>query len=271
MQADPFHFPTVSWNVSTAQASKLFYHASTAWMDHQIGRVLDGLEGSGLANDTLVVLHSDHGWSLGEHGQWQKFTNWEVGVRTPMMIRAPWLPESRGRRSDALVELVDMYRTQADLAGITVPADEQIDGTSLGPILRGPDNVTVREAALSQFPRCPTLGDDFGPWETDTSKFWEHNWCETVDRSMIPWMGYSIRTKRWRYTEWAAWNGKELRADWSKPLAGRELYDHQGDDGSDFNAFENHNLANASEYASTVAALSKQLRALVAHPDGPLR
>merc|ERR1712159_105905 len=106
-------------------------------MDHQIGRVLSALEDAGLANDTLVVLHSDHGWSLGEHGQWQKFTNWEVGVRVPLIIRAPWLPGSQGKRSSSLAQLVDIYKTQADLAGITVPENEDIDGVSLGPVLRG--------------------------------------------------------------------------------------------------------------------------------------
>lgn len=273
LQADPFNFPSAAFNLTSSRAAKLYYHAATAWTDFQLGRVLDALDATGMADDTLVVLHSDHGWALGEHGQWQKFTNWEVGVRAPLIIRAPWLPQSAGKRSSALVELVDMYKTQADLAGISLPKGEKIDGTSLGPIMRAGGNASVRTAALSQFARCPKQNGNnknFGPWSTDPKTFWKDNWCELVDRSMIPWMGYSMRTDRWRYTEWAAWDGKKLKPDWSKPLAGRELYDHEGDDGTDYDAFENKNLAEDPKYKKIVKQLSSQLHDLVAKPDNTL-
>ena len=64
-----------------------YYRASVAWMDSQVGRVLDELQQLGLENDTMVVLHSDHGWSLGEHGEWQKFSNFEHGTRVPLIMR----------------------------------------------------------------------------------------------------------------------------------------------------------------------------------------
>merc|ERR1712224_395054 len=146
-----------------------------------------------------------------------------------------------------------------------------IDGKSLGDVIRSGGDGSVRDAALSVFPRCPKIGGnqhDFGPFNTNASEFWKDNFCEMVDRSMIPWMGYSIRTEHWRYTEWAAWDGKLLKPDFSKPLAGRELYAHTGDDGTDYDAFENENLAELSKYSATVDELSKQLRKMVADIHG---
>lgn len=269
LQGDPFHFPSATFNVTMARAARQFYHAAVAWTDFQVGRVLDALDATGLANDTLVVFHSDHGWALGEHGQWQKFNNWEIGVRVPLVIRAPWLPQSAGKRSTALVELVDMYRTMSDLAGVPLPDEAAetwpIDGKSLGDILRNSDDASVNEAVLSVFPRCPKVGGNgknFGPFNQNASEFWEDNHCEMVDRSMIPWMGYSIRTEDWRYTEWAAWDGKLLKPDFSKPLAGRELYAHTGDDGTNYDAFENENLAGLGNYSAVVDGLSKKLRSM---------
>lgn len=275
LQDDPFHFPSATFNLTMARAARFFYHAAVAWMDFQVGRVVDALDASGLANDTLVVLHSDHGWSLGEHGQWQKFTNWEVGVRVPLVIRAPWLPQSIGKRSTALAELVDMYRTMSDLAGVPLPDESAeawpVDGRSLGEVMRNGGDASIREAALSVFPRCPKIGGNgkkFGPFNANTSEFWQDNFCELVDRSMIPWMGYSIRTEEWRYTEWVAWDGQLLKPDFTKPLAGRELYAHSGDDGTDYDAFENENLADLAKYSATVDKLSGQLRKMVGDGDG---
>lgn len=76
---DPYH----PLNVTVAQQDRLFYYAATSWVDSQVGRVLDGLDSFGLAEDTLTVLHSDHGWALGEHGQWQKVCSRLQSVVTP--------------------------------------------------------------------------------------------------------------------------------------------------------------------------------------------
>ena len=84
----------------------------------QVGELLSALEASGAANDTLVVFHSDHGYSLGEHGEWEKFTEFEHGTRVPLILRAPWRREwPGGLRVSALASLVDLYPTLMDLAG----------------------------------------------------------------------------------------------------------------------------------------------------------
>src|SRR5690606_11889001 len=95
-----FHETGLSVNPYTPMADNMAatyrrdYYAAISWTDYNIGRVLTELDSLNLTNDTLVVFHSDHGWSLGEHGEWEKFTNWEHGTRVPLIVRAPWLAQS---------------------------------------------------------------------------------------------------------------------------------------------------------------------------------
>ena len=120
-------------------------------------------------------------------------------MRVPLIIRAPWLPASAGRRSSTLAELVDVYPTTIDLAGAQgPPKGETLDGTSLGWVLRAGsaeeearierEGTEGKAAVLSQFGRCP-LDAKSNTWITNTSEMWMNNWCEFVDRSEIPWMG----------------------------------------------------------------------------------
>ncbi|EMI18679.1 iduronate-2-sulfatase [Rhodopirellula maiorica SM1] len=166
------------------------YYACVSFVDAQVGRLLDSLQQLDLAENTIVVLWSDHGYHLGEHdGVWQKRTLFEQSARAPLIIRSPQHRESAGvcRR---IVEFVDIYPTLTDLAGIAAP--ENLDGRSLSPLLDNPlaewDNVAVTQVLR---PADDRLGD--------------------------PVMGCSIRTDRYRYTEWG--EGKY----------GFELYDHHAD------------------------------------------
>ena len=154
-----------------------------------------------------MVLHSDHGWSLGEHGEWQKFSNFEHGVRVPLIIRAPWLPQSAGTRSRALAELIDVLPTMAGLIGIPLPAGEVFDGKSLAPLLADPTYVVLADAikpfAMSQYMRCPP----------NSKALWKDNGCLFTDRVNLEYMGYTIRTRTHRFTEWTMWNGSALLPD----------------------------------------------------------
>ncbi len=197
------------------------YYAATSYVDAQVGKVVDQLDLLGLADNTIVVLWSDHGFHLGEHGLWAKTSNFELDARVPLIIATPQgNANKRGKRTDALVELLDIYPTLTDLCGLPRPG--QLEGVSLRPLLNDPAS-TVKTAAFTWHPRpaYPPAGSDPEA------------------------MGYSMRTDRFRYTEW-----REFKS--GKVLA-RELYDHQAD------PRETLNCANDSQYVTTIASLTKQL------------
>jgi len=150
------------------------YYASISFVDAQIGYLLDELERQGLLDETIVVLWSDHGFHLGELNLWTKTTNFELDTRVPLIISAPGALR-RGKQTDAIVELVDLYPTLTDLAGL--PAPGEVDGTSLVPLLVRPDR-SWKNSAFSQFPR---------PW---------------MYKNTPEVMGYSVRSVDYRYTEW---------------------------------------------------------------------
>ncbi len=187
------------------------YMASVSYVDAQIGRLLEALNENGLTERTIVVLWSDHGWHLGEHGTWAKMTLFEWATRVPLIIVAPG--RSQSVRTAALVELVDVYPTLAELADLPIP--EHVEGTSMVPLFEDPDR-PWKKAAFSQFPRH------------------DHS------------MGHSLRTDRYRYTQWEGLDGTILA---------QELYDHQAD------PRELINLADSPEAASRVTTLSQQLKA----------
>jgi iduronate 2-sulfatase len=107
------------------------YHASVTFVDAQIGKVLDAIRCLRLDKNTIVVLWSDNGWSLGEHGRFSKYTNYETSTHIVLMLKVPWLPAQPA--SPALVELVDLYPTLAELCRL--PAPENLEGKSVVPLL----------------------------------------------------------------------------------------------------------------------------------------
>jgi iduronate 2-sulfatase len=242
------------------------YYSAISWTDYNIGRVLKELDSLGLTNDTLVVFHSDHGWSLGEHGQWEKFTNWEHGTRVPLIMRAPWLASSMrsaGRVSEIL-ELIDIFPTMAELAGVSVPESYELDGSSFASIVKSTLSeeisataeipTEIHDYALSVYPRCPA---DL----SDPKKYWAKNDCMMKERSLFPFMGLSLRVKNFRYTEWLKWNSTSLSPILDSKPVGIELYDHTGDDGTSFDGpYEVYNLAGVAKYSEIQKQLATKLR-----------
>ena len=129
-----------------------WYYAAVSYADHMLGQALDLLDELGVRNNTIVVFHADHGYQLGELNEWSKKTNTELAVRVPLMIRAPWKPAAAGARTSVRAELVDLYRTLVDLAGLDaggIQADVQ--GVSLAPLLDAPASPPPALAAKSAF------------------------------------------------------------------------------------------------------------------------
>jgi uncharacterized sulfatase len=147
------------------------YYASVSFVDAQLGRLLDAVERLGLADDTLIVFWSDHGFLLGEHGQWQKQLLFDPSPRTPLIVYDP-NAEGNGTMCERPVELLDVYPTVAAWAGLKAPAD--VEGVDLRPLLDDPKAASDRPA-YSQVTR-------------------KHKKQQV--------MGYSVYTERFRYTEW---------------------------------------------------------------------
>jgi arylsulfatase A-like enzyme len=130
------------------------YYACVSFVDAQIGRLLAALDRFQLTDKTIVVLWGDHGWHLGEQGIWGKMTDFELGTRVPLIVRAPGR-KARGQGSSSLVELVDVYPSLCDLAGL--PAPPHLEGTSFAPILEDVQ-ATTKTAAFSQVIHEKTMG-----------------------------------------------------------------------------------------------------------------
>jgi len=188
------------------------YCACVSYIDAQVGRLLGELERLGLRRKTIVILWGDHGWKLGEHSLWCKHTNFELDTHVPMILSSPGM-KSAGRRTKALTEYVDIYPTLCELCGLSAPG--HLEGVSTAPLLDDPER-RWKDAAFSQYPRGRV-------------------------------MGYTMRTERFRYTEW-----QERRS--GKALA-RELYDHEADPD------ENENVVDKSRYAGQVRELAAMLKA----------
>ena len=210
------------------------YYASITFMDAQVGKLLDALERLKLADNTIVVFHSDHGYHVGEHGMlWQKQSLFEESARVPLIVAAPRM-KANGKSSPRTAELIDVYPTLAELCGLTPP--ENLPGRSLAPLLADP-NAAWDKPALTQVFRG---GGGGGKGKGKGKK------AQDKGQAAAGFPGYSLRTERWRYTEWDG--GRQ----------GVELYDHESD------PQEYTNLAQDPQHAQTVKELSAKLRELAA-------
>lgn len=139
----------------TARLLTQGYYACISYTDAQIGMVLDALEETGLADNTVVVLWGDHGWNLEDHTMWCKHANFETSMRAPLIIKAPGF--TAGQQTQALTEFVDIYPTLIDLVGL--PQPEHLQGESLVPLLEDPDQ-PFKEAIYSRFHKGESIITD---------------------------------------------------------------------------------------------------------------
>jgi iduronate 2-sulfatase len=213
-----------NWGMTVRQRREAIraYYAAATFLDANIGRMMDALERLGLAQDTTVVFWADHGYQLGEHGQWMKQTLFEPAARVPLVIGGSGV-SAAGRACLRTVEHLDIYPTLTELCGLQ-GAPSNLHGKSLAPLLADP-NADWGRPAISQVFRPPYLyrmmGDRNGPPDGV--------------------MGYSLRTERYRYTFWK--EGSE----------GEELYDYEVD------PRELRNLANESSMANLKATFRARL------------
>lgn len=158
--------------VSDDKARELIhgYCAAVSYMDAQLGRILAALDEYGLRENTIVILWGDHGWHLGDHGLWNKHSNFENAVHAPLIVRGPGIQSSI---ISELTEFVDIYPSLCDLTGIPVPT--HLEGSSFLPLLKKV-NKPWKKAAFSQYPRGKA-------------------------------MGHSLTDGRYRYTEWQGKDG----------------------------------------------------------------
>ena len=211
------------------------YLACVSYVDAQIGRMLSALDEAGVRDNTIIILWSDHGWHLGDMGIWGKATNYEIATRVPLIISTPNMSAAiRGKKTNALVELVDMYPTLCDLAGVSLPA--HLEGQSFAPLLSDPGR-DWKKAVFSQFP-TPALREwaanplskgmretSFGPLIEEVEESIKAQQGDKWNRDLFEnrLMGYAMRTDNYRFVVW-----KDYKDPEAKPIF-FELYDHQKD------------------------------------------
>jgi iduronate 2-sulfatase len=196
------------WGLSELERREALraYYATISFMDAQVGKLLDALDRLKLTDNTIIVFWSDHGYNVGQHGQWMKQSLFENSARVPLIISVPG--GTKGKVSPRTVELLDIYPTLAELSGLS--PTQKLQGSSLVPLLKNPN----------------------GKWEKPA--------YTQVKRGDI--FGRSVRTERFRYTEW------------DEGRAGAELYDHQNDPD------EFTNLVKEVSMTKTVSELALLLR-----------
>ncbi|KAF5287898.1 hypothetical protein FQA39_LY04072 [Lamprigera yunnana] len=191
------------------------YNAAVTYIDELIGQLLKNID-----KNTIIVLTGDHGWSMGEHGGFSKYSNFDIATRVPLIVHVPDVINFQSIKSE-LVELVDLFPTLVDMTGVTDSLKTCshtnlklcTEGRSLAPLITPYSEKNYSKfAVFTQYPR---------PGEFPTQK---PN-SDEPNLSDIQIMGYSIRTSQYRYTEWIQFNNTNFTPNW-KHVYARELYDH---------------------------------------------
>ncbi len=214
---------TYRMSEDTARILKHGYYASVSYVDALLGNLIAHMKEIGIYENTIIILWGDHGWKLGDHNSWGKMTNYNIDLQVPMIIRYP-NQENRGAQTFEITELVDMFPSLCEIAGIEVP--DYMQGTSFVPLIKDPKR-EWKDAAFSQFHRRPRHSADGNRY-----------------------MGYAINTKKYHYIEWYTWDPETgTRGE----LKNRELFNREDDPN------EVTNIASQESLDEVVTALSKQL------------
>ncbi|XP_020296047.1 iduronate 2-sulfatase isoform X2 [Pseudomyrmex gracilis] len=304
------------WERIPEQFGKLIvqsYYAAVSYIDNMIGKLVHQLHLSMIRENTVVILTSDHGWALGEHATWSKFSNFDVAVHVPLIISIPTLTfdinrttkrnanhmtldseendiilenineykesiletyvqqkcdKSQSlrwgtcRTTNAIAELVDVFPTIADLAGVPIPLcqtsnvnnkyhrsrdddfayhkktpDLCSEGITLLPLIKNIvrcQSIPWKKAAFSQYPR-PGIQPTLHP-NSDKPRLKEINV-----------MGYTLKTSKYRYTMWVPFAHNTCKPNWNVTIA-EELYDHRTDRAENFNVADLPNMSKAKKY-----------------------
>ena len=215
------------------------YFAAVTYVDDLVGQVIAEVDRLGLRSSTIVAFLGDHGWQLGEHGEWAKHTNFELATHAPMMVHIPGLTD-KGIMASGLTEFVDLFPSLVEAAGL-------------------PQIPLCPEEGSPEVKTC-TEGLSFLPLVKNESMPWKKAAFSQYARFVAgPYMGYTIRTDQYRYTEWPRFHFyPEFQAHWKLQYMGHEsheLYDHYVD------PQENTNVAHRQEYADVVEELQRMLKA----------
>ncbi|XP_043257543.1 iduronate 2-sulfatase [Colletes gigas] len=251
------------------------YYAAVTYIDDLIGKLIYQLEMLSFRKNTTIILMSDHGWSLGEHAVWAKYSNFDVALRVPLIVSIPGLTLNLKKNNffkqqyfmylrrklklhqkddtlnlfknriiiDSIVELVDIFPTIADLANISIPicsSEKNVPRTE----------ITCSEG-ISLMPLVKTaLKEQNLSWKKAAFAQYPR---PSVEPSINPnsdeprlkqikAMGYTVRSNRYRYTAWLPFKPETKASDWNNIIA-EELYDHENDE------TETRNLVNLQKYA----------------------
>jgi len=206
------------------------YYAATSYTDAQIGILLNTLDSLGLSKNTVIVLWGDHGWHLGDHNLWCKHTNFEQATHAPLLISAPGIKPSK---TNSPSEFIDIFPTLCELSSLNIPG--HLDGKSLVPLMKNP-NASVKDFSVSQYPRP----------------------ANKLENARLGWsdgeyMGYSIRTEKYRYTIWLKDSYRSYKPFRKDLVVASELYDY----GKDPN--ETVNVVGEKEYASVAKEMNEKM------------
>lgn len=217
--------PTSDYRMSedTIRILRQGYYASVSYVDALLGDLMAHMKEIGIYENTIIIVWGDHGWKLGDHNSWGKMTNYNIDLQVPVIIRYP-NQKNRGAQTYGITELVDLFPSICELAGIEVP--DYMQGTSFVPLIENPE-MEWKSAAFSQFHRRPKVSADGQRY-----------------------MGYSINTEKYHYIEWYAWDPTTgTKGDFKNA----ELYDRIND------PYEKMNLAQKEAWTETQEGLAQQL------------